>query len=194
MVSSWFSSLWFDVCVSISATSFFHRSWAVVIIFAHHTLTFHDCRFVDCDFFSCYLPLFCFTWTVTTHFCFPLIFFVHLGYIYYFLPSNMLLVDTLFSFSLFLHASLVWLLLFLLLLLGVWIFGLRVGRIVASLCHADNYIRSHSICQTTLIIARTILICYSFSSLFCRCYCCRQWLLDCCGRGRTFTFCRKVHF
>lgn len=145
-------------------------------------------------FFSCYLPLFCFTWTDTTHFCFPLIFFVHLGCIYYFLPSNMLLVDTLFSFSLFVCFACLATVVSSFTALGVWIFGLRVGRIVASLCHADNYIRSHSICQTTLIIARTILICYSFSPLFCRWFCCRQWFLDCCGRGRTFTFSRTVHF
>lgn len=65
-----------------------------------------------------------------THLGFPLIFFffcVHLACIY-FLPSNMLLVDTLFS----LHFSPVWLLVLLGILLASLIFDVRVGFSVVS--------------------------------------------------------------
>lgn len=101
----------------------------LLLLFALHTLTFHGYRFVDCDFF----PVICLFFAMLhrhghTHLGFPLIFFfVHLGCIY-FLPSNMLLVDTLFS----LHFSPVLRLVLLRILPTSLIFGVRVGFFVVS--------------------------------------------------------------
>lgn len=39
----------------------------LLLFFALHTLTFHGYRFVDCDFFFCYLPLFCYASQARTY-------------------------------------------------------------------------------------------------------------------------------
>lgn len=94
----------FDGCVSISATSHFcSTAHELLLLFLHIThspfTTLPAASLIA--IFSCYLPLFLLHLNGRRTLGFPLIFFVHLGCIYFFIsfPSNMLLVDTLFSFS-----------------------------------------------------------------------------------------------
>lgn len=86
--------------VSISASSFFRTAHELLLLFLHITHSPFTTAASLIAIFSCYLPLFfaslertLYTWLSAYLFCAPGL------YLFFSLPSNMLLVDTLFSFS-----------------------------------------------------------------------------------------------